>query len=264
MPTTIPKFARNGHHDDQWHAHVTVLDVGSAIGAEPAVVKKNTVVRVPGIEKLSKANLSALNAAAKAIGVPVDWLATVMSFETAGTFSPNVPNKAGSGAFGLIQFMPSTAASLLGYPQTEVGKAQAAAKGKAMSFATQLKKMVIPYFKGGKYNSLNDLYLRVFYPAAMNKAPDYVVGKAPSAVYNQNKGFDKDGKGWITQKDITRTINSVFNGAASLPRIVISAPWGQILVGLVVSGGIYYAYREREQLPAIEKQLEDRVRKLLS
>lgn len=260
MPTTIPKFARNGHLDDQWHAHVTVLDVGTDIGAEPTVVAKNSVVRVPGIDKLSKTNLAALNAAAKTIGVPVDWLATVMSFETAGTFSPSVPNKAGSGAFGLIQFMPSTAAGLLGYPQTSEGKAKAAAEGKAMSFATQLKRMVIPYFKGGKYNSLNDLYLRVFYPAAMNKAANYVVGTAPSAVYTQNKGFDKEGKGWITQQDITRTINSVFNGAASLPRIAITgAFWGQLLVGLTVSAGLYYAYRERDKLERFEQKLEKKL-----
>jgi hypothetical protein len=35
-----------------------------------------------------------------------------MAFETGGSFSPAVPNKAGSGAVGLIQFMPSTAKGL--------------------------------------------------------------------------------------------------------------------------------------------------------
>ena len=36
----------------------------------------------------------------------------VMSFETGGTFDPGIRNAAGSGATGLIQFMPSTAAGL--------------------------------------------------------------------------------------------------------------------------------------------------------
>lgn len=205
--------------------------------------KANSVARVPGIEKLSKAQLSALYATAKELKMPVDWLATVMSFETGGTFSPSVPNRAGSGAFGLIQFMPSTAASLLGYPQTPEGKAAAAEKGKKMSFQTQLKKMVIPYFKGGTYNSLNDVYLRVFYPAAMGKGNDYVVGSAPSAVYTQNQGFDKEGKGYITRADITRTINSVLNNALSLPRLdIIIGFWGQVMAGLVITAAAAYTY----------------------
>ena len=41
-----------------------------------------TVTRVPGIEKLSAAQLRALDAAANKLGIPVDWLATVISFET--------------------------------------------------------------------------------------------------------------------------------------------------------------------------------------
>ena len=36
----------------------------------------------------------------------------VMSFETGGSFSPGQKNQAGSGATGLIQFMPNTAKGL--------------------------------------------------------------------------------------------------------------------------------------------------------
>ena len=39
-------------------------------------------------------------------------LLAVMNFETGGTFDPAVKNRAGSGATGLIQFMPSTAKGL--------------------------------------------------------------------------------------------------------------------------------------------------------
>src|SRR5690606_871732 len=39
-------------------------------------------------------------------------LMTAMAFETGETFSPSVMNAAGSGAVGLIQFMPSTARAL--------------------------------------------------------------------------------------------------------------------------------------------------------
>src|SRR5262245_26842119 len=46
------------------------------------------------------------------IGVDPDFLMAVMAFESGGTFSPSVLNAAGSGAVGLIQFMPMTAKML--------------------------------------------------------------------------------------------------------------------------------------------------------
>lgn len=208
--------------------------------------KANTVAQVKGISALSMSKLNDLYTTARILEIPVDWLATVISFETAGTFSPSVTNRAGSGAFGLIQFMPKTAAYLLGYPDTPEGRAAAVKKGKAMSFSAQLKKMVIPYFKGQKYRSLQDVYLRVFYPAAMNKADNHVIGAAPGAVYEQNRGFDRDGKGYITRKDVTRTIESVWNAAQGYPRITIKTDfWAQIAFGVALSAGTIYAYTHR-------------------
>ena len=49
---------------------------------------------------------------AKRMGVSEDYLYAVMSFETGGTFDPAQKNMAGSGATGLIQFIPSTAEGL--------------------------------------------------------------------------------------------------------------------------------------------------------
>jgi membrane-bound lytic murein transglycosylase B len=43
------------------------------------------------------------------LGVSPDFLMACMAFETGETFSPAIKNAAGSGAVGLIQFMPSTA-----------------------------------------------------------------------------------------------------------------------------------------------------------
>jgi hypothetical protein len=186
-----------------------------------------------------------LYAAAKAIGIPVDWLATVISFETGGTFSPSVQNKAGSGATGLIQFMPSTAAALLKVKDPQLARFMTS----RMSFKEQLTKMVVPYFKGGTYKSLDDVYLKVFYPAAMNKPKDHVVGTAPSPVYSQNAGFDRDSKGYITKGDITRTINGVFDRAILLPPIIITvAIWGQVLAGLAVAAGAVYALQSKKLL----------------
>lgn len=204
------------------------------------MAKKLTVLRVPGIEKLSKGNLSALYKAAEQIGIPVDWLATVISFETGGSFDPAQPNKAGSPAVGLIQFMPETAAAILRVKDLNLARFIT----KKMTFKEQLTKMVVPYFRGGTYKTLNDVYLKVFYPAAMNKAPDYVVGSAPGVVYEQNAGFDRDNKGYITRGDITRTISNIATEASRLPPITFTlSSWGQILMGITVSGAALYALR---------------------
>lgn len=53
----------------------------------------------------------ALHRAAQELNMPAQWLADVMAFETGGTFASSVVNMAGSGATGLIQFMPDTLAA---------------------------------------------------------------------------------------------------------------------------------------------------------
>ena len=45
----------------------------------------------------------------KRLDINPDYLMACMAFETGETFSPKEPNKKGSGAIGLIQFMPETA-----------------------------------------------------------------------------------------------------------------------------------------------------------
>lgn len=198
---------------------------------------KTSVARVPGVEKLDKADLTALAKAASTLGIPVDWLATVISFETGGTFSPTVRNKAGSGAFGLIQFMPTTASNML-----KLDKDAAVAKGLAMNFKTQLEKMVVPYLKPHMpFKTLDDVYLAIFYPAAKGKAADAVIASTPSKVYTQNAGFDAGGKGYITKADITSRVRKVYSNATSLPRIVIAtALWMQLFVSLGLLGVVTY------------------------
>jgi murein DD-endopeptidase MepM/ murein hydrolase activator NlpD len=58
---------------------------------------------------------------ANRLGIPAVWLVDLMAFETGGTFNTNVLNQGGSGAFGLIQFMPDTASAVGAHPgQTRV------------------------------------------------------------------------------------------------------------------------------------------------
>lgn len=209
-----------------------------------------SVLSVPGIEQLNGSQLRALHRASVELGIQTDWLATVISFETGKTFSPSVLNKAGSGAFGLIQFMPSTAAAILGYPNTPEGRMRAVEKGRSMSFNEQLEKMVIPYFRGykGRMNSLNDVYLAVFYPAAMRQESSYVIGAAPSAVYTQNIGFDKAGKGYVTRADVTATITNLYNAAYQKVRTKIPGPWLDWAIGVGFAGAVVYGITERKEL----------------
>jgi len=195
-------------------AALAVKPSSSASSPAPASTTRQQVAAVKGIEKLKPSELAELAAAAAAIGVPIDWLATVISFETGGTFSPRVLNAAGSGAVGLIQFMPATAQALLHTATPEEGARQAA----AMTFGQQLQRMVVPYFAPykGRLRSLDDLYLAVFYPAFLGKGPADVVAQRDgmnAAVYRQNAGFDRAGRGYITKADITSTIRSVLASA---------------------------------------------------
>jgi hypothetical protein len=170
-----------------------------------------SLLGVPGIENLSAAGRRAVLRIADAIETDPDYLVTVMSFETGHSFSTSQKNAAGSGATGLIQFMPSTAGSL-GYTTAQLA---------AQSQEEQILGPVWQYFHGwtGKLKSLDDVYLVVFYPAAIGKSDDWVVASEGSKVYEQNRGFDTSGSGVIRRSDITGTIRSVYNAARNRPRV---------------------------------------------
>lgn len=121
------------------------------------------------------------------LGIEPEWLMQVFVNES-GVNHQAV--NATSGATGLIQFMPDTAASL--------GTSTAALK--AMTNVQQLDyvyKYLSPY--AGKIASYIDLYFSVFFPLAMGKPDDWVFQTsklAASKIAVQNPVFDinKDGK----------------------------------------------------------------------
>jgi hypothetical protein len=156
------------------------------------------LINYSGMSHLTDDDKRALETAASIIDIHPDWLGAVFQFESG--FNTKAVNPL-SGATGLIQFMPSTARNL--------GTTIAALKG--MSFQEQIK-YVIKYFgeKAG-LRSLEDTYLKVFYPAAIRMSLDDVVAREGEAVYTQNKGFDTTGKGYITKRDITTTIRNTYN-----------------------------------------------------
>ena len=140
---------------------------------------------------------------------PVDIL-SVMAFETGGSFDPAQKNLAGSGATGLIQFMPDTARGLGTTTQQLAG----------MTRAQQLK-FVDRYFsnKGIQGGSLSDLYMGVLFPAAVGKPDSYILfgnnaaiprfrGMGPRSAYVQNRGLDLNNDGSITKAEAAAKVEA--------------------------------------------------------
>lgn len=178
-----------------------------------------SLLAVPGIENLSDAGRKAVLTIADSLGTDPDYLVTVMSFESARTFSPAKKNAAGSGATGLIQFMvnPGSWAAGKGYTGESLSQ---------MSQEEQILGPVYQYFEGwrGHLNSLDDVYLAVFFPSAIGKNDDYIVGDRDGTefqqkVYEQNRGFDSSNSGVIRRSDIVRTIRGVYNSAQANGRV---------------------------------------------
>lgn len=145
---------------------------------------KERLVRLPDI----KTFLPRLKEVAKEIRVPRNWLLTVMFKES--RINPFAVNKT-SGASGLIQWAVNTAEGL-GHSIERV---------RQMS-ATQQLDLVQKYLAGRRYKSLYDLYLQVFYPAAVNKKNSFVIGSERSedwakTIANQNPAIAQ-GKEKIT------------------------------------------------------------------
>lgn len=126
------------------------------------------------------------------LGVNPNYLMAAMAFETGEAFRPDVVNGAGSGATGLIQFMPATALSL-GTTTRDLA---------AMTAEQQLD-FVYLYFRPykGKLKTLSDVYMAILWPAAIGKPDSHVLWHRDSrpTTYRQNMGLDVNRDGAITK-----------------------------------------------------------------
>jgi len=136
-----------------------------------------------------------------ALQVPVDFLMSAMAFESGETFSPKVTNAAGSGAVGLIQFMPNTAHAL----------GSTTEKLAAMSAPQQLD-YVEKYFspRRGKLKTLEDVYMTILYPAAIGSSPAATLFAKPGVTYTQNVGLDANRDGKITVQEAASRVRAKF------------------------------------------------------
>ena len=149
--------------------------------------------------KVSKEFVDRVEAIADDIGTQADWLMACIAFESG--FRPGVLNKAGSGATGLIQFMPNTARSL--------GTTIAAL---ATMTAEEQLGYVWKYFKPykGRLNSLEDTYMAILWPKAIGKSLDYVLfdREHMPTTYRQNAGLDFNADGKITKYEAASKVRA--------------------------------------------------------
>jgi hypothetical protein len=199
--------------------------VGREGGARRMTIGSPSLAGYAGLGNLSPAGRTALVDVANQLGTDPDWLGAVFQFESG--FRKDATN-AMSGAYSYIQFMPSTLANL-GTSKQAISQ---------MADADVIRGPVLDYFKrfSGQLHSLDDTYLAVFYPAAIGKPDDYVVGPPGSAVYNQNAGFDRTGKGYITKSDIVQTIRGVYNAAQGASRIPVAGIASALTTWLILAG----------------------------
>jgi peptidoglycan hydrolase-like protein with peptidoglycan-binding domain len=137
-------------------------------------------------------------------------LLAIMYFESG--LNPAAQNKF-TRATGLIQFMPFTAQSL--------GTSVSQLRG--MTAIDQLD-YVRKFFlnKGGlvsKVTSPEEAYLLVFYPAAVGKSDDYILGDTPKRqrlIAKQNKPFDSNNDGKVTKAEILNYVRKKWYGSLTV------------------------------------------------
>jgi hypothetical protein len=126
------------------------------------------------------------------------WLMAAMAFESGETFSPRITNGAGSGAVGLIQFMPTTA-EYLGTDSIEL----------AGMTAVQQLEYVEKYFKpyASRITCLPDMYMAILMPKFVGRPNDTVIFKEGIS-YRQNAGLDANKDGQITKAEAAAKVQA--------------------------------------------------------
>jgi hypothetical protein len=135
------------------------------------------------------------------LNIPVDFLMACMAFESGRSFRADKKNLAGSGATGLIQFMPSTAIAL-GTTTADLAK---------MSAEDQLHyvhKYFLPYRH--KLKTIDDVYMAILWPKAIGEPDDYVLFDIVSkpTTYRQNASLDFDHDGKITKAEASARVRA--------------------------------------------------------
>ena len=147
------------------------------------------------------------------LNVPTEDLLAVMDFETGGSFDPAQENLAGSGAVGLIQFMPSTAEGL----GTSTEELAAMTRTEQLEYVDKFLEENYTGRMDGKEGDVSDLYMSVLFPAAVGKPDDFVLfGEGAMndkfvERYEANKGLDLNKDGSITKGEAASKVVDKLN-----------------------------------------------------
>jgi hypothetical protein len=196
------------------------------------------------------------------LGVDPNFLMAVMAFESGGTFSPSVKNKF-SGATGLIQFMPKTAAGL-GTSLAQLAQ---------MTAEEQLE-FVERHFRPfrGRLKTLEDTYMAVLLPVAVGKPNDHVLFRQGTKAYDQNKGLDVNRDGLITKAEAAGKVRAkleagrelVATGAVRQPRSFGPVPALRSRVHPTRAGRTAAGFDERAFVATVESANVDELLRILA
>lgn len=174
--------------------HPLQINHGTGYSA-PSGYDYNQIAGVRGNANVTPEFLRAVEGVAQRTGAQPEHLMAVMSFETGGSFAAGETNRAGSGATGLIQFMPDTAT---GFGTSTAELAQ-------MTPVQQL-----PYVERyldqhhGRIGSLEGLYTSVL--AGHPTGPGEDLWVRGDREYPQNAGLDLNRDGRITSDEAATAV----------------------------------------------------------
>jgi len=123
------------------------------------------------------------------------YLMACMAFESGQSFNPAVKNAAGSGATGLIQFMPTTARQL-GTTTEDLAKMTAVQQlAYVRKYLAQFSKLRSPSV------TLPDLYMSILMPRYIGAPEDTAIFIDGTTAFRQNSGLDADRNGKVTKAE---------------------------------------------------------------
>ncbi len=176
----------------------------------PSGFDYNRIQGVQGNRHVSAAFIREVEAIAQRIGARPEHLMAVMSFETGGSFSPGVRNAAGSGATGLIQFMPNTA--------RELGTStEALARMSAVDQLEYVERYFVRRSDPGDLRTLEGVYTTVLYGSPRTE-PGSTLFSQGTAAYRMNAPLDLNRDGRITAGEATSFVRNRIEGDVPGPR----------------------------------------------
>lgn len=192
-------------HGDAWDLTLDALRPGIIAEKEaPSVEEQQSSGGLAWGAKVSKEFRARVRQIESNLGINANWLMAIMAFETGNSFDPTKTNLAGSGATGLIQFIPSTA-RYLGTSTTALAR---------MTDVQQLD-YVERYFEdyASRIRNIGDAHMAVLWPAAINKPDSYVMWEKTGTYarqYAQNAGLDADRDDKITRGEAVERVNKSY------------------------------------------------------